>query len=512
MLCRQHVLQLFVWFYYLQSSVQMLNKREKFKKSTILTQPRIGKTVDVNKFTQIIQLLDKTMATVDPLSVWLVKDRYPTLETLRTNSYKMSSCIENHENLRLELVLLKILKGEAINVVIYGGSNSAQGMFPVIFRDWWSKVIKPISGSQLNLKIIGIGGTGSSYYQFCHGIYLEENETIDLAILETAVNDVLNVVVGESKITQSLPLEQLTRQLLKRPNNPAVFYVNLFILPSKKNPRCLNLVDYGQGLISELYAITTIHLRCVSCRLLNGKYYADTSTGQAKDGWHSKLLGHAQVAFMIIHVISKTFTKIARDMNRLTASDLSESWFNALSSKIPPLPSPVYIKGETSIIRSSKCWADLTSNRKETVIHNTLRLTLVKSFGFKYSKRVTGGSSYSAETVARTDAFGGLLATAINAEVTVLFTVASQSSEGSLSTGSVGFLSRYAYNGGTVEAWIDDRYGERVRIRLQRQGSLTAVVMLSTHVKPGKHTLTLRTVEKGHSILVGVFVGPSDWP
>ncbi len=515
MLHGRQVLQLYVLFYYLRSSAQRLTKREKIKKSTILTQPQMDQNGDVIKFNQIIQLLSQTLTSVDPLSIWLTRDRYPTLETLQINLTKMSSCIQNQENLRLELVLLKVLKGKAINAVVYGGSNCAQGMFPVILRDWWTKVITPISGSWLNLKIIGIGGTGSGYYQFCHGIYLEENETIDLVLLETAVNDLVNVVVGPSNHSRSLPLEQFTRQLLKRPNNPAVFYVNLFLV-NKQNSQCLNLVDYGQGLISELYGITTFNLRCLSCHLLNGKFYLNRSTEEGQQGWHSKLLGHAQVAFIIIHVISKTFEKMAQDMNRLMANDLSASWFDALSSKIPPLPSPVYIKGETSTIRSPKCWANLTPHYKERTIHNTLRLTLVKNVGFKFVDKITiGKESYSAETVARTDAFGGLYANTIHSEVTISFTLLSQRSEGvqsSISTGSVGMLTRYGVHRGTIEVWLDDRYEKRVRIALLSQKSQTAVVILATQVEPGIHTLTLRIVEEGHVVLVGVFVGPPDWP
>lgn len=186
---------------------------------------------------------------------------------------KMHSCIQNEENMRLELVLSKVLKGEAINVVIYGGSNSAQGMFPAILYHWWSKIITPISGSRLYVKNVAIGGTGSGFYQFCHDIYLKRDEVIDLIILETAVNDVVTTVVGSNGIlmvNRSLPLEQLTRQLLNRPNSPAVFYVNLFLIHGR-NSMCLNLVDYGQRLITDLYNITTFDLRCLCCRRCKGE-------------------------------------------------------------------------------------------------------------------------------------------------------------------------------------------------------------------------------------------------
>lgn len=474
-------------------------------------------TGDAVKFTQTIQSLNHTLTSMDPLSVWLIKNRYPTLETLKINLVRMASCILNKENLRLELALLKALKGEAINVVVYGGSNCAQGMFPVIFHDWWTKVITPISGSRLNLKVIGIGGTGSGYYQFCHGVYLKEDEIIDLAILETAVNDVVNIVFKTPNVSRSLPLEQLSRQLLKRPNNPAVFYVNLFIV-DKQTSQCISLVDYGQSLISEMYGITTFNLQCLCCRSFKGKLYTDAKMGDVQDGWHSNILGHAQVAFMLIYVISNTLTKAAQDMKRLAVNDLSASWFNALSSKIPPLPSPVFIKGETRTIRSPKCWSKLTPNYKKTMIHNTLGLTIVRSVGFKHIDKVTiGKASYSAETVTRTDAFSGLLGNAINSEVTLLFTVSprprgSEGTEGLVSNRSVGILLRYGRQTGTVEAWLDDRYEKRVRIPLRSEKSQTAVAVLATQVQTGIHTLSLRIVKEGHSVLVGVFVGPANWP
>ena len=136
MLPKKQVLQLYILFYSLESSAQTSINRGRFKKSIIFGQARLATTSDVVKFSQTIQSLNHTLTSMDPLSVWLIKNRYQTLETLKLSLVKMASCILNKENLRLELVLLKVLKGEAINVVVYGGSNCAQGMFRVIFHDW----------------------------------------------------------------------------------------------------------------------------------------------------------------------------------------------------------------------------------------------------------------------------------------------------------------------------------------------------------------------------------------
>ena len=453
-------------------------------------------------------MLNKRLTSEDSLSVCLVKDHYSTLKALHTDLGKMSSCIQNQNNYRLELVLLKVLRGESINVVVYGGSNCAQGMFPIILKDWWSKVITPITGSSLNVKVIGIGGTGSGYYQFCHEIYLKQAETIDLVILETAVNDVMNTVIGMSNVNRNVPLEQLTRQLLNRPNSPAIFYVNLFLI-SEHNFQCVNLVDYGQDFVSNNYRITTLNLRCLCCHAHKGKFYANPKTYDVHEGLHSKLLGHAQIALMIIHVISSTIARMEKDVESFKLKGFS--WFDAVRSNISPLPSPVFIKGKNSPIMSSQCWATLTPDFREDKPRNSLWLRITKNTGFTYfSSFLIGGISYSAENVSRTDAYGGLLGSKANSEVTISFTVTPQLSVGSNSTATVGIVSRCSGTARAVEVWLDDLYNKRVKMPLKSENSQTAVAIVGTHVQPGSHALTMRIVKEGKAVLVGVFVGSSD--
>ena len=37
--------------------------------------------------------------------------------------------------------------------------NSIRGRFPILLKGWWKSVITPLTGSSLNMKVIGIGGT-----------------------------------------------------------------------------------------------------------------------------------------------------------------------------------------------------------------------------------------------------------------------------------------------------------------------------------------------------------------
>ncbi|XP_028392689.1 uncharacterized protein LOC114517231 [Dendronephthya gigantea] len=501
---KQQVFHLFIMLYYLQSSAQSSDTDDNFTKSTTMRRDMSG---DTFIYARSVEMLNQKLTSVDPLSVWLVKDHYPTLAALQMDLEKMWPCIENLENPRFQLVLLKALRGESINVVVYGGSNCVQGMFPVIFQDWWNTVITPISGSSLNVKTIGIGGTGSGYYQYCHGVYLRQNETIDLVILETAVNDAVDTAFDSSNLNRNLPLEQLTRQFLNRPNHPAVFYVNLFLVSERGE--CLNLVDFGQRLISNTYGITTFNLRCLVCQLRDGKFYAYEKTRKVQHGWHSNLLGHAQIAFMIINTISQSIVKMTQNATEKGLSDLS--LFNTVRPKISALPFPMYIR-ENSSITSPQCWSNLRYDYKNANTGNSLRLTLLKSIGFKYANTIRIGKiSYSAKSVERTDSFGGFLGKKVNSELTVAFTFTPHRSEASVTTGSVGIASRYGNVGGVVEVWLDDGYNKRVRVRLRGYYAQTAVAMVDVGVQPGRHTLTMRIVKKGSCVLTAVFAWPSDW-
>ena len=247
-------------------------------------------------------LLKKALSTY-PSSVWVYKDRFPTLRHLLLEKDDLDKSIQNKQSPRLGKIMEKVLRGENIKILVIGGSNSAggglqedehsiNGTFYNILTIWWAKTITPATGSKLQIKVIAIGGTQSTFFQFCYKVFLEDFE-YEIAIIEMSVNDAKGIEMKNAKKAQ--PMEQLTRQLMNRENRPAIFYVNLFTTQIPIHG-CFNLMDLGQSLLCDHYDITTINLRDTICRLNNNGGYNVTTKAiniQSKDCSHIGLLGHA---------------------------------------------------------------------------------------------------------------------------------------------------------------------------------------------------------------------------
>ena len=80
---------------------------------------------------------------------------------------------------RLTSVLQKALRGESPRIAVIGGSNSAGGgienkddIFYRMFVSWLSHVIKPKTGSLMQLSVLALGGTGSDFFSLCLQNYI----------------------------------------------------------------------------------------------------------------------------------------------------------------------------------------------------------------------------------------------------------------------------------------------------------------------------------------------------
>lgn len=143
-------------------------------------------------------------------------------------------------------------------MAIMGGSISAgggltldnedlRGIYYRVFSDWWHKTVEPITGSVFKLHNLAIGGTGSNFSAFCYNVLLKPNTKMNLALLDFTVNDYIHLKV--SRFPMTLPLEQLTREILSERTSPAVMYVN-FVQGALQIPVCNNLENHGQTIYS----------------------------------------------------------------------------------------------------------------------------------------------------------------------------------------------------------------------------------------------------------------------
>ena len=192
--------------------------------------------------------------------------------------------------------------------------NSTRGRFPILLKGWWESVITPLTGSRLNMKIIGIGGTSSSCYQFCYKVYLDHNN-IDFVILDLSVNDAVAIRFKNSgNINESWLLEQFTRQLMNEPNHRAIMFIN-FLNTKNRSRGCFNLMDLGQSPLTNHYNITTVNLRNLAC-----------------------------------HAIRKPLNHIST-LTHETINDCGQTTSNI--SQHEPLPPPLYIKPTSRIIKNA---------------------------------------------------------------------------------------------------------------------------------------------------------------
>ena len=453
------------------------------------------------KINLLQQALDK-----DVTSVWPFNKSYSLLNNFYLDINKFWSVIQYPNNERLVMIAEKILHGETINVVVFGGSNTAGGgieedeksiigRYPILIKTWWDNAITPATGSRLNIQVNGIGGTSSSYYQFCYKVYLD-HKNIDLFILDVSVNDAVLIKFKNANNNASLPLEQFTRELLNEPNKPAVMFINFF-LTVKTRPDCFNLVDLGQSGISNHYNLTTINPRNFACYYKAGKFHTTRKTAkyQTTDKYHMSLLGHAQSAFMIIQVIKNTVSKVINDTHDLTNKTTYDC---PVSSKIPkyqPLPPPKYIKPTPGIITNSLCWTGLVADRK-ILINNNLKVFILKAKGFSYTKHMAIKGTKHLGKLYRTDCFSCWHGSKKGSEIIFSFEIQQLS--------SINIFTRSRINNGELEVWLDEDKNKRVRIYPRVRSRQTVVLTVATGVIPGNHTLTIRITKDGNIPIVGI--------
>ena len=443
---------------------------------------------------------------INPAKIWSLKHRFKSGQDLGINESKLSTFIDYPYSERLVGKLYKVLKGESVQLTVIGGSNSggagvqedepggAQGIFSLVITDWWAKEITPLTGSELELTLVSIGGTSSDFYQYCHHGYVKNNP--DLVILESSVND-LNVRTQFRNVNRSLALEQLTRQLLSYPSQPALIYVNLYHGDYHRSG-CKNLDDYGQRALSRAYKITSVRWRDLVCPLAVGNV-REPLTGLdvlCRDEDHVNLLGHAQVSLMLINMIRKALLQIITNREKVRHSSLAQA-----------LPKPVYIKTADKIISNPHCWTTITPNYQNK-IKNNLDIKVVQNKMFVYWPLIRMGYRCDPPRVCRTDAYSGWVGSTVGATLIVSFTVPRVAPD----TRSVVFATRTCSYCGKAKVWIDNDFENGRIVDAKIDMAQTSVNVIALRVNPGVHTLTISVLEPANVTVAGVMLGPPDGP
>ena len=448
---------------------------------------------------------------VHPFQTWKFKDRFRSMDDLGIHEVQLHDIIDNKWNKRLKHKLQKVLHGENIHLAIIGGSNSAgggiqedeggtEGIYFKVISDWWRKTITPITGSHLKLRQVAMGGTASDFFQYCYKAYIQEN--VDIVLLEMSVNDLKEL---PPSVNLSLPIEQLTRQLLTFPTQPAVIYVNLLSGRSYYQG-CTNLEDFGQHLLSDLYNITTFSWRDAVCPLLDGDFRMPLKTCAVvcKDGHHINQLGHAHISLMIINLLRDLLLdSLVREKKR------SREIFN---DDTIILPKPVFITSPNKIITSPICWTTISPNYKKFSIQNNIDVGVMENFGFDYLHNAKIGGQCHVARSCRGDAYSGWTGKHVGASLTLSFTVPAFKRKRGLKSRSVVFATRTCGDCGSAEIWMDDDYQNRKFVKAKSLYSQTSIAIIALRVFPGDHIMNIRLIEPGEVTVVGVMLGPPDGP
>ena len=479
------------------------NKRKKHHK---YSHKRVSKFLNE---TELKSLRDALL--VHPFKVWKFKDRFKSMADLGIHEALLHDVVENKWNTRLEHKLFKVFKGENIHMAVIGGSNTAgggilqdegrtDGLFFRVILDWWQKTITPITGSHLKTRQIAMGGTSSDFFQFCHRSFVQKDA--DLVLLEMSVNDLHELPYNTNL---SLPIEQLTRQLLEYTTEPALLYINLLSGRSYYQG-CSNLEDFGQRLLSNMYEITTLSWRDAVCPVIEGKYRVPLKSCSVvcKDGHHINQLGHAHISLMVINLF--------RDLLLDSIGHVHELSRQVFHDEIV-LPKPVFITAQSKIITDPLCWTTVTPNFQKKIIANSMEVGVMENYGFDFvhDRQIGGGHCFSHEAC-RTDAYSGWTGHDVGASLTLSFTVPPLGHKRRIQSRSVIFATRTGLKCGVAEAWLDDDVLNRRQIQALSPYAQTLLSIVASRVKPGDHTMSVKIIHPGDISVVGVMLGPPDGP
>lgn len=434
----------------------------------------------------------------NPLLGWMNRNLYTSLDDLgftrRSMSYKEvnnSIMYQTPHPYHMRMLAHKALQGQDVNLAVLGGSISAGAtlyktkesdkIYFKAFSEWWNKVFGSVTKSRLRFKNFAIGATGSDFYAYCLNNYLVKNGT-DLVIWELSANDYHRF--DNRDVPPTMPLELLIRNLRRLHSSPAVFAVHFFRGQDYiKEGSCNNLEGDGANYILKYYGVPAISWRKLVCR----KLVASGSKGFHKlfssDDSHPSVLGHAQVAFLMIEYFRRLIKDVVLDLiipGEATLVPTNRVFIP--EDKPPELPRVVYTKAQL-VAAGPICYTFNVASEGE-LPKNNMKVRVTRNDG--YAIAVAHGF------LVRKDKTRGLRTRLQGHELHLLVDVPLQTSEG-LSDWMI-LVGTYSNLGGAV-FFLNGHLSRVIETQKYAYGSIVAAV--ATHVPPGKHSLVIKSLSKG---------------
>ena len=453
---------------------------------------------NVQSLNQETLLKIRVLLEENPLLGWMNRNMYSSLDDLgftrRSMSYKEvnnSMLYETPHPYHMKRLAYKALHGEDINLAVLGGSITAGAtlyktddedkIYFKAFAEWWNKVFGTVTKSRLHYKNYAIGATGSDFYAYCLRNYISTNDT-DLVLWELSANDYHRF--DNRDVPPTMPLELLIRNLRRLPSSPAVFAVHFFRGQDYiKEGDCNNLEGDGANYILKYYGVPAVSWRKLVCR----KLIASGSKGFhklfASDDSHPSVLGHAQLAFLMIEYFRRLMKDVVLDLiipGEATLLPTNQVFIP--TEQAPQLPKALFTKSQL-VSTAPVCYTFNVASAGE-LPKNNMKVRVTRNDG--YAIAVAHGF------LVRKDKTRGLRTKLQGHELHLLIDVPAQLSEG-LNDWMI-LVGTYSNLGGAV-FFLNGHLSRVIETQKYAYGSIVAAV--ATHVPPGKHSLVIKSLTKG---------------
>lgn len=416
-------------------------------------------------------------------TLWTYKDAFRHRKELMLDQGLIDRSIRHlSRRNRLKQLFSLAEQGFNIDVSVIGGSVSrgqpfvqrGQGrrVYHYALKDWWNKIVQPITGSKMTIRDYSIGGVGSEYFANCLPVHLAKEYNTNLILWELSGNDVARYRGVVANVSQ--PLEQFLRNALRYRSQPEILLLNFFNGNDFLSKRgCHDLDMDGETPVAQYYDVTELSWTRSVC-----PYLMRDESGMAfeylfsNDHFHPSIAAHAQMAYILIEHIRDQFVK-----SLLNGS--SQKKINIKST----LPTPMFDQTYTG---TPLCYSLLKVDDAEPL--NTLRVVIVSSP--KYSL-----STYKS-FVHRGDTLQGLQTKSENEIITFRFAVPSYAAV--LPFKKLTVLS-FAKSGDALSQ-LDSR--PVISLQTSKYSALGTIEMIAArNVGPGEHQLRIWSKRGGFLIL-----------
>ena len=274
---------------------------------------------------RLVDILQK-----DVLSAWVYKDYIKSPADLMLDQGLINRAkISVSTGKRLRHIFEKALLGKEIHVALITSAvtrafasdpASQKWLYPNALIDWWQKTITPSTNSSMLYKDVSLTGVGRDYFSRCLKSHLPDNGDTNLVLWELSGSDYKPH--GKIKPLDAISLERLLRNTLSFRSHPDLIILNFFRGNNMNHSAyCKELDEESETRLANHYDCTALSWSKSVC-----PYLTDDEEGFSfsylfsRDKIHPSIIGHAQMAYILIDYIRDEFLSFLRDPKPVTKS------------------------------------------------------------------------------------------------------------------------------------------------------------------------------------------------